>query len=56
VSVVVGEFEVVPEQERGTAAPQQTPSAPPQTDAQRRHELEDTLRLIESRNDRLRAD
>lgn len=51
----MGEFEVVPDQERGTAAPQQPAPAPTQTDAQRRHELEDALRLIQSRNDRLRA-
>jgi hypothetical protein len=56
VSVVVGEFEVVPEQERAGQPAQPQAQAPPATDAQRRHELEDELRRIQSRAERLRAD
>lgn len=56
MSVVVGEFEVVPEQERAAQPAQQQAQAPPPTEAQRRHDLEAELRRIQSRSDRLRAD
>jgi hypothetical protein len=56
VGVVVNEFEVVPEERREASAQQPAQQQQKQTAAQRRHDVESTLRLIQSRADRLRAD
>jgi hypothetical protein len=56
VSVVISEFEVVPEERRERAQPAQQAPPPPPGVAQLRHEIEATLRLLTVRAERLRAD
>ena len=56
MSVVISEFEVVPEERREPAQPAQQTLPPPPGTAQLRHEIEAMLRLLTVRAERLRAD